>query len=165
MWARTQTVNFNQPSSSAVMLNRVTGSTPSNIYGNLRANGQIFLINSNGIYFGGGAEVSVGALVASTQSISDQQFAVGNYVFQQNQSGAIVNDGSINGGYLALIAPQITNAGLLQATQGDVALLSGEAVSLDISPSGRIKVAMQGSELESLITNSGSVDAIARRPI
>jgi len=154
------TVNFNQPSSSAVMLNRVTGSTPSNIYGNLRANGQIFLINSNGIYFGGGAEVSVGALVASTQSISDQQFAVGNYVFQQNQSGAILNDGSINGGYLALIAPQITNAGLLQATQGDVALLSGEAVSLDISPSGRIKVAMQGSELESLITNSGSVDAM-----
>ena len=152
-------VNFNQPSSSAVMLNRVTGNTSSQILGNLNANGQIFLLNASGVYFGGGANVNVGALVASTQSINDTQFMSDQYLFQQNQSGVIVNDGTINGGYLALIAPQITNTGSLSASQGDVVLASGENVALNVSPSGRINVSMTESEAQSLIQNTGTVVA------
>ena len=152
-------VNFNQPSSSSVMLNRVTGNTSSQILGNLNANGQIFLLNASGVYFGQGANVNVGALVTSTQSISDTQFMSDQYLFQQDQSGVIVNDGTINGGYLALIAPQITNTGSLSASEGDVVLASGENVALTISPSGRINVSMSESQAQSLIQNSGSVTA------
>jgi filamentous hemagglutinin family protein len=152
-------VNFKQPSSSAVTLNRVTGNTPSQILGSVNANGQVFLVNSSGVYFGGGAHVNVGALVASTQSISDGQFISGQYEFVQNQSGVIINNGAISGGYLALIAPQITNTGTLSATRGDAVLASGQNVALNISPSGRIKVSMSDSEAQSLITNSGSVEA------
>jgi len=69
-----QTVQFIQPGSSSVALNRVLGSDPSSILGNLTANGKVFLLNPNGILFGSGASVNVGGLVASTMSITDAKW-------------------------------------------------------------------------------------------
>ena len=57
-----QTVQFIQPGSSSVALNRVVGRDPSSILGNLSANGKVFLLNPNGILFGSGASVNVGGL-------------------------------------------------------------------------------------------------------
>ena len=48
---------------------------PSQIFGSLSANGRVFLVNPSGILFGPGAQVSVGALVASTLSITDDDFS------------------------------------------------------------------------------------------
>jgi filamentous hemagglutinin family protein len=65
-------VNFVQPSSTSAVLNRVgTASGLSQIYGNLTANGQVYIINPNGILFGKGSTVNVNSLVASTLDISD----------------------------------------------------------------------------------------------
>jgi filamentous hemagglutinin family protein len=50
-------VNFNQPNTSAVTLNRVTGASASVIDGAVRANGQVILVNPNGVTFGKGAQV------------------------------------------------------------------------------------------------------------
>ena len=47
------------------------------IYGNLTANGQVWIINQNGIIFGGSSQVNVGSLVASSLSLSNQQFMAG----------------------------------------------------------------------------------------
>ena len=50
-----ESVRFNQPSSSSVALNRVTGGLgPSEIMGTLTANGRVFIINRDGILFGPG---------------------------------------------------------------------------------------------------------------
>ncbi len=53
-------VNFIQPTSRSVVLNRVIGSDPSTIYGQLSANGKVFLINPSGVLFAPGSQVDVG---------------------------------------------------------------------------------------------------------
>ena len=85
------TVRFVQPSSQSVALNRVLGSDPSVILGNLSANGKVFLVNPNGVLFGRSASVNVGALVASTRNISNRDFMAGNYQFSGDAAGAVSN--------------------------------------------------------------------------
>ena len=70
-------VRFEQPDSSAVSLNRVLGGSPSQVLGGLSANGQVWLVNPNGVFFGKGAQVDVGGLVVSSLSISDGDFLAG----------------------------------------------------------------------------------------
>jgi filamentous hemagglutinin family protein len=55
-----ETVQFVQPSSSAIALNRIHDSGTSAIDGQLLANGNVWLINPNGILFGKNAQVNVG---------------------------------------------------------------------------------------------------------
>ena len=65
-----ETVNFQQ---LQAVLNYVTGSQRSEIFGNLNGNGaHVFLLNPNGILFGESAQVNVGSLTASTRSLSEQ---------------------------------------------------------------------------------------------
>jgi hypothetical protein len=51
------------------------------ILGRLDANGQVLLINPNGIVFGGGAQVNVGSLIATTSNMSDANFMAGRLAF------------------------------------------------------------------------------------
>ena len=62
---------FMQPDAKAIVLNRVTGVDPSKIMGNLTANGQVWLVNPNGIAFGKSATVDVAGLLATTIDIAD----------------------------------------------------------------------------------------------
>ena len=45
------TVTFQQPSSSASALNRVISGNPTTLAGALNANGKVFVVNENGVYF------------------------------------------------------------------------------------------------------------------
>src|SRR3546814_5070059 len=88
------TVNFNQPGATSIAINRVLGDSASNIFGNLNSNGNIFLINTNGVLFGANAQVNVGGLVASALDIESADFDNGVFVFA-NAGGDVVNQGSI----------------------------------------------------------------------
>jgi filamentous hemagglutinin len=70
-------VIFNQPSASSIALNRIFQGNPSSIFGQVTANGQIYLINQNGFLFGSSARVNVGGLIASSLNISDSTFNAG----------------------------------------------------------------------------------------
>jgi filamentous hemagglutinin family protein len=70
-------VVFNQPTSSSVALNRIYQDSPSRIFGALEANGQVYLVNQNGLIFGPTARVKTAGLLASTLNISDATFASG----------------------------------------------------------------------------------------
>ena len=90
-----ETVNFNQPNSNSITLNRVIGNEKSIIDGALNANGQVWLINSNGVLFGKNAKVNTAGIVASTKDISNEDFNNGNYNFKGNSTASIVNEGEI----------------------------------------------------------------------
>jgi filamentous hemagglutinin family protein len=131
-------VNFNLPSSSASILNRVTGGGMSEIYGTMSSNGKVFLVNPAGIFFGNGANVSVNGLVASTLSISDQQFLAGQYQFSrvagsapghiQIEPGANIN--ILNGGSSTFLASSFANHGAISAPGGTIQVGIGDRVTL-----------------------------------
>jgi len=154
-------VNFLQPNASAVALNRVSGPTVSRIEGQLTANGQVFLINPNGVLFGSGARVSVGGLVASTLNIRDDDFLSGNYVFS-GSGGSITNQGQITaapGGYLAFVSPSITNNGSISAPGGTVAMGAGERVRLNFAGDRLVGLDVSADTIDTLITNNQAIRA------
>ncbi|MFH1869181.1 MAG: filamentous hemagglutinin N-terminal domain-containing protein [Pseudomonadota bacterium] len=147
-------VNFIQPGASSVALNRVLGTDPSAIYGQLTANGQVFLVNPSGVLFGPGARVDVGGLVASTLAIRDADFLDRNYRFSRDgATAAVVNQGEIVGQYVALLAPEVRNEGVIAARMGTVALAAGDAVTLGISGQRLVDVQVDRASLDTLVEN------------
>lgn len=157
------TVEFRQPGASSVALNRVVGNSGSEIYGQLKANGQVFLTNPNGVLFAPGSKVDVGGLVASTLDLSQQDFADGRYVFNANGAqGRVVNQGSLTasaGGYLALFGQHVDNKGDISVDAGSVVLASGRAATVSISGSGLISAVVSAGTLPGSVDNSGRIMA------
>lgn len=140
-------VTFNQPDAGSRVLNRIWSNDPSQIMGKLSANGQIYLINQNGILFGNGAQVNVGGLVASAVNLSDSmanqllnrglptskgerlEFAWDGSLagfeagFVTVEAGARISTPS--GGKVVLIAPKtVENLGLIESGGGGEAILA-----------------------------------------
>lgn len=133
-----ETVQFLQPSATASLLNRVTGSQASRIDGQLQANGRLFLLNPSGITIGASAAIRAASLLMTSSALADSDYQTGNYRFGAIPGqGNITNYGTIlvdNGGTVVLSAPQVTNAGTITAPQGGVQL--GAAASFAVDPSG-----------------------------
>ena len=155
-------VRFNQPGASSVVLNRIVGGSASEIFGRLSSNGKVFLSNPNGVLFAPGASVEVGALVATTLSISNADFLADHYTFSNNGSaGAVVNRGNIQtpNGYTALAGPQVRNEGLIVARLGTVALAAGDRVTLNMVDGSLIGVTVDQAALNASIVNTGTLQA------
>jgi filamentous hemagglutinin family protein len=94
-----EVLRFIQPSASAVALNRVIGSDPSQFLGSLIANGAGIVINPNGVFIGPGSQVNVNGLIASTLNMTNASFLSGQYAFQgPATSGIVKNEGQITAG-------------------------------------------------------------------
>ena len=166
-------VKFVQPKTSSISLNRVVGGNPSSILGNLSANGQVYLVNPSGIYFGEGARVDVSGIVASVLDISNTDFMSGNFVFEGSADenlGKVINDGIINArneGYVVLMGDYSENNGVIQAQMGKVVLASGSRVTMDISGNSLISVAVNEAALSDLagVKNTGEIYADGGRVI
>ncbi|HEV7442728.1 MAG TPA: filamentous hemagglutinin N-terminal domain-containing protein, partial [Steroidobacteraceae bacterium] len=78
-------VIFQQPSSTSVALNRIFQESPSNIFGRVDANGQIYLVNPNGFVFGPTAKVNAAGILASTLWMKDTVFQ--NGILSPNATG------------------------------------------------------------------------------
>ncbi len=152
-------VRFVQKSSSSCVLNRVKGSTPSQIFGSLESNGKVFLVNESGIYFGPKSQVNVGSLIASTLEIADKDFLKGNYHFFLSKASEIRSEGTLTSleGSIVLMASKIQNLGSIEARTGTVLLTSGEHVTLDFVGDGLIQFSVEGSLKEALIEHLGEI--------
>jgi filamentous hemagglutinin family protein len=164
-----ESVVFQQPSARSVALNPVIGSDPSLIFGSLQANGQLFLINPNGVLFGRGASVDVGGIVASTLGISTQDFMAGRYVFNAaGGTGAVANQGTIraaDGGFVALLGKQVSNSGTIVAQRGSVALGAGESMLLDFHGDGLLNLRVNTAAAGARIDHSGLIHADGGRVV
>ncbi len=156
---------FIQPTATSAVLNRVIGNNPSAIYGALQSNGRVYLVNQKGIFIGPTATIDVNGLVASTLNITDGDFRAGKINLSGGTlSGTIENQGTIrtpSGGSIYLIAPDVTNSGILHAPNGDVMLAAGKQVSLVESTTPEIAAIVSAPENEAL--NLGQIIAEAGR--
>ena len=156
-------VQFTQPSASSVVLNRVLDTNPSQILGRLSANGQVFISNPAGVLFGPTAQVNVAGLVATTQAISTDDFnTFGAALAVNGHQGAVVNQGQITaalGGYIALLAPEVRNEGVLLAREGTVALAAGSKTVLQFADSKLVSVLIEQSVMDALVVNKQVIRA------
>jgi filamentous hemagglutinin family protein len=163
------------PSASSVILNRVVGQDPSAILGRLTANGQVFLVNPNGIFFGKGSQIDVAGLVASTHNIRNADFLAGHYLFNipGKPGAAVINEGMIrvsDTGIAAFIAPSVQNKGVVVAKLGKIVLAAANGFTLDFYGDELINFLVadevaktafdrDGKPLTSFVENSGRIEA------
>ena len=166
--ARDEAVKFAQPGRDAVALNRITGGQKSVIDGALSANGNLFLVNPNGVVFGKTSSIEVGSLVASTAQLSDtfmKSFAGStanlNLTIGEGNNSAILNEGTITaqGGLVALHAAQVENTGTISNPGGTVALAAAKQLTLSPDSDGKLNYAVDGELAQAKALNSGRIQA------
>ena len=154
-----ETVNFYQPGSTSVAINRVIGGVPSYLAGALNANGRVFILNSAGITFTGTSQVNVGALLATTaMTVNGDPTQAASY--SGTGYGAVINQGSIsvsNGGFAILAAPYVQNTGFIKADLGTIALAGTNQFTLDLSGTGLINFVVPAGAVEQIVSDGKAV--------
>ncbi len=146
-----ETVNFYQPNSTALSINRISGNA-TQIEGALNANGRVWLLNPNGVMFGQGAQVNVGGLLATTASDVDSD---GNLT-GVNAGSSVINNGTISAGqYAALAAASVQNNGHITAPT--VGLVGAKGFALD--GSGVLSIAPGLADFGTRVTNADAITA------
>ena len=162
------TLRFDQPNANAITLNRVTGSGGTVIDGRIEANGQVWILNPNGVFISPTGRVTTPGFLASTGNISHTdfmadatQFAIGN----GGSSASIINQGIITSslGYTILNAGIVRNSGNIRAERGKVLLASVDNLSVSFDQGGLISYALSNnSSVPAVfrdITNTGTISA------
>ncbi|TAN51540.1 MAG: filamentous hemagglutinin N-terminal domain-containing protein, partial [Methylococcaceae bacterium] len=155
-----ETVNFEQPSAASIAVNRIADTDGTQILGHVNANGQVYLINPNGVVFGEGAEVNVGGIVASTLDLDDASLNSTTKTFKGG--GRVINKGHIHatdGGYVALLGNKVGNKGVITAQLGTVALGAGSTVALTFSDNSLVQMQVKQSTLNNLAENKQLIRA------
>jgi filamentous hemagglutinin family protein len=150
-------VVFDTPGASAITLNRIGQADPSVINGVLRSDGQVYLVNQNGVLFGNGARVDTAGLIASALDIRalalERGFASlvdGEAAFvwagtpEQFAASVVRVEGGARisttaGGRVMLLGPKVENAGRIEAPDGQVILAAGSKVYLSASTDPRLR--------------------------
>lgn len=157
-------VTFVQPNVQSIALNTVQSANPSQIYGRLNANGQIYLVNPNGIVVGPDATINAAAMILSTKTLADADFLAGRYNFNQQgpSSAAILNQGLLQvkqNGFVTLIGQHLTNVGSIQAPGGTAGLFAGDTVAVSLSNPAAPATVTTAVAGDARITNSGTIHA------
>ena len=157
-----ETVNFNQPNVNSITLNRVIGNEKSIIDGALNANGQVWLINSNGVLFGKNAKVNTAGIVASTKDISNEDFNNGKYNFKGDSKASIVNEGEIKSlanTHATFIANSVTNKGIIEVHKGTINLVGASDVTLTLNENQNLSLKVNKGVVDALVDNQNLIVA------
>jgi len=151
-----ESVNFNQPNRSSIALNRILDQNASQIHGSINANGQIVLVNPNGVFFGKNSTVNAGGLFAAALDVNSEDFMQGRLDFKalENSSGLIINEGRlevIDGGALVLLGQKVENRGMLVANFGTVAIAAGHDISVRFSDYKNFSININQNDLAHIL--------------
>lgn len=166
--AKDETVRYAQPDRNAISLNRVTGGQQSVIAGNLNANGNVVLVNPNGVVFTKNSSVDVGGLVASTARLNDE--AMKNFgngkdslglSLDKDSTAAVINEGQIKaqGGLVALHAANVENKGTITNEGGTLAMAAAKNLTLSAADDDKFNFTVDGDLAKAQALNSGSLKA------
>ncbi|HKT28018.1 filamentous hemagglutinin N-terminal domain-containing protein, partial [Dyella sp.] len=169
---RNTTLYFNQSGGNQtngsnnnwIALNRVVdpSGVPSQIFGQIKAEGTVYILNHNGILFGAGSQVNTQSLMASSLDLFSSDVTTSNSTFLNSgiqgatnqltpflvngvfsdaakhdvvvQQGASISSGSQ--GFVLLAAPNVSNAGSIVADDGEAILAAGVQFA-DLSAAGK----------------------------
>ncbi len=157
-----EAVNFLQPGKDSIALNRVLNDLPTNIRGQLTANGNVWIVNQHGVTFHAGAVVNVGSLIATTADIDNADFMAGNYKFDKpgDPNAKIINEGDITfgeAGLAAFVAPSATNRGVIAGRMGKVVIAGNETFAVDLAGDGMWAFTMGEGANAASAGNSGRI--------
>ncbi|AWF79629.1 hypothetical protein BTJ40_01600 [Microbulbifer sp. A4B17] len=159
-------VQFLQPDSSSIVLNRILDQDVTTIQGAIEANGHVILVNPRGVLFTETATVNVGAITASGLDMSPEDFMNGDFAFkgESGSSGVVINRGVINASSAVLVGKQVTNAstGLISAELVSLAAADEALLTFDADGMIGIKVTKEVMEndlgLDSAVLNEGAIE-------
>ncbi|MFU5289791.1 filamentous hemagglutinin family protein [Pseudomonas aeruginosa] len=179
---RQTTLQFDQQSNWAV-LNRVNdpSARPSQIQGQIKADGTVMVANRNGVVFSGSSQVNVRNLAVAAAAISDSQFRERGLYFDANGSqpsftdaaGAVrVEQGALlqtanpasstaAGGYVLLLGSEVENAGQIVTPKGQTTLAAGDSfyIRRGVGTDGNLRSTTRGNE----VATSLAADSAAGR--
>ena len=160
--AQKESVQHNMPNAGSAALHRVTGGKgASQLAGELKSNGNIFLVNPAGVVIHNGAKINTGGFLATTSDIDNDDFMKGNYAFTKpgHPGASVINKGNItvrDSGFAALVAPSVRNEGVIAAKLGKVALASGDAYKLDTYGDDLINFTVPDKVVDTLYSTDGT---------
>lgn len=163
-----ESVRFQQPSTASITLNRIRSGQASQIDGQVSANGNIIIVNPDGVIFGNNSRIDANGLVAATSDIDDNAFMNGanTVTFDRhgNPNAKIENKGHITvkeAGLVGLVAPHVENSGVIEARMGKVTLAGTEHITVDFAGDGLISFAtdIQANTSQHIVKNSGQIKA------
>ncbi|MCP4277597.1 MAG: filamentous hemagglutinin N-terminal domain-containing protein, partial [Gammaproteobacteria bacterium] len=171
----TEVVKYIQPNGKSISLNRILGVNGSTIAGRIESNGQVILVNPNGLVFTESAVLNVGGIIASGLNMNTSDFMNGDYIFDEvvGSEGTVINRGIINasiggnkvGGNVALIGKQVENSGLISANLGSVTLAAGKQAVMTFETGGLLgvrvskEILQEELGLDAAVVNSGEINA------
>ncbi|OHV97083.1 hemagglutinin [Janthinobacterium lividum] len=176
---RNTTVEFRQQKDWAV-LNRVNdpNARPSQIQGQIKADGTVLIVNRNGIVFNGSSQVNTRNLIAAAAGIGDAQFKTsGIYTANASepsftnaedrveiQAGARIatlapKTSTEGGGYVLLLGKEVHSAGDIATQKGQTALAAGDSfvIRKGVGTDGNQASTTRGNE----ITPQFNTDSLA----
>ena len=143
-----ESFEFIQPKSSSSVLNRVIGGAGSEIFGSLRSNGRVYLINKNGVLIGPNAQVVSAGFIASSLDVLDREFLQDQDLCFEGDIGSVINLGTIEApnGDVALIGRVVRNEGVISAPNGTAFL--GVGTRILIRPAGEQRMFVDAGQGE-----------------
>ncbi|MGF7154290.1 filamentous haemagglutinin family protein [Novosphingobium gossypii] len=180
-------LTFRQGGADWVALNRVTDASadPTRIMGSIKAPGSVYILNRNGVIFGGTAQVNVRNLVAGAANITNDQFlnrgiysalSGSNYLAAFTDAGGAVKveagarittnaptSVTAGGGFVMLLGSTVTNAGSISTPRGQTLLSAGDdfIVRRGYGTAENLYSTTRGNEVRGLIDAGSRAGTVA----